>query len=107
MSVNFPALPHGETFLAASSLHSLEMMQMLLEKGADVNIEHEIMYECPIDVLLEIEEEDGELSEEEIEILPRSVLRRLRRLLGRVGWVVAVVMMTVVRETRFDLIVLL
>lgn len=64
MNVNFPALAYGETFLAASVLHSIEMMQMLIEKGADVNMENEMMCECPIDILLEIEE-GNELTEEE------------------------------------------
>ena len=59
MNVNFPALAYGETFLAASVSHSIEMMQLLLEKG-----ENEMMCECPIDVLMEIED-DNELTEEE------------------------------------------
>ena len=67
MNVNFPALAYGETFLAASVLHSLEMMQMLIEKGADVNMENEMMCECAIDILLEIEEGRG-LSDEEGEM---------------------------------------
>ena len=66
MNVNFPVLPYGETFLSSSVGHSIEMMQMLIEKGADVNLENEMLSETALDVLLEQEDDssDGELSDE-------------------------------------------
>ena len=63
LNVNFPALPYGETFLSGAVYHSLGMVQLLLDKGADVNFENEMMSECALDKILE-EEDDGELSEE-------------------------------------------
>ena len=63
LNVNFPALPYGETFLSGAVHHSLGMVQLLLDKGADVNFENEMMSECALDMILE-EEDDGELSEE-------------------------------------------
>ena len=59
MDVNFPALPYGETFLSGAVNHSLDMMKMMIEKGADVNKENEMISETPIDALLEIEEDRG------------------------------------------------
>ena len=59
MNVNFPALAYGETFLSASVLHSLEMMQMLIEKGADVNMENEMMCECAIDIIWKLKRVGG------------------------------------------------
>ncbi|KAL7531935.1 hypothetical protein ACHAXR_004314 [Thalassiosira sp. AJA248-18] len=64
MNVNFPVLPYGETLLSGSINHSLEMMQMLIEKGADVNMENEMMSECAIDQILEEEEMNDGLSDE-------------------------------------------
>mmetsp|Transcript_17320 Transcript_17320/g.29860 ORF Transcript_17320/g.29860 Transcript_17320/m.29860 type:complete len:162 (-) Transcript_17320:11-496(-) len=63
MNVNFPALAYGQTFLSASICHSLEMMQLLIAKGADVNVENEMMSECAIDELLEEEEINGGLTD--------------------------------------------
>ena len=63
LNVNFPALPYGETFLSGAVDHSLGMVQLLLDKGADVNFENEMMSECALDTILG-EEDDGELSEE-------------------------------------------
>lgn len=64
MNVNFPVLPYGETLLCRSIYHSLDMVKMLIDKGADVNIETD-MGECALDVLLEMEEDaDGNISDE-------------------------------------------
>jgi len=64
MNVNFPVLPYGETLLCRSIYHSLDMVKMLIEKEADVNIETD-MGECALDVLLEMEEDaDGNISDE-------------------------------------------
>ena len=41
LNVNFPVLVYGETLLNESIHHSLEMVQMLLRMGADVNNENE------------------------------------------------------------------
>ena len=67
MNVNFASLPYGETFLSSSVGHSLEMMQMLVEKGADVNLENEVAGETALDVLLELEDY-RQLSDEEKEM---------------------------------------
>ena len=64
MNVNFPALPYGETFLSCAVNHSLGMVEMLIEKGADVNNENEMMSECAIDQILEEEESGDGLSDE-------------------------------------------
>ena len=64
MNVNFPVLPYGETLLCRSIYHSLDMVKMLIEKEADVNIETD-MGECALDVLFEMEEDaDGNISDE-------------------------------------------
>ena len=64
MNVNFPVLPYGETLLCRSIYHSLDMVKMLIEKEADVNIETD-MGECALDALLEMEEDaDGNISDE-------------------------------------------
>ena len=63
MNVNFPVLPYGETLLCRSIYHSLDMVKMLIEKGADVNFETD-MGECALDSLLEMEEDaDGDISD--------------------------------------------
>ena len=65
MNVNFPVLEYGETFLSRSIYHSLDMVTMLIQMGADVNHENEMMSECALDMLLEEEEDnDGKLSDE-------------------------------------------
>ena len=64
LNVNFPILPYGETLLVNSVHHSLAMMKLLIEKGADVNVENEMMSECALDKILE-DEDSGELSEEQ------------------------------------------
>ena len=66
LNVNFPVLVYGETLLNESIHHSLEMVQMLLQMGADVNNENEMASECALDMLLDEEEdcEGGELSDE-------------------------------------------
>lgn len=65
MNVNFAALPYGETFLSNAVHHSLGMVELLVEKGADVNLEDEMISECAIDHLLEEEEDNnGGLSAE-------------------------------------------
>lgn len=63
MNVNFSPFTYGETLLSESVYHSLEMVQLLIEKGADVNREDEMINECALDHILEEEDEcDGELS---------------------------------------------
>lgn len=64
LNVNFLALPYGETFLSRAVYHSLGMVQLLIEMGADVNMENEMMSECALDKLLEDEEYNGELSDD-------------------------------------------
>ena len=64
LNVNFPVLVYGETLLNESIHHSLDMVTMLLQKGADVNNENEMMAECALDMLLEEEDSEGKLSDE-------------------------------------------
>ena len=64
LNVNFPVLVYGETLLNESIHHSLDMVTMLIQMGADVNNENEMASECAIDMLLEEEEEEGKLSDE-------------------------------------------
>jgi len=65
LNVNFIALPYGETFLSGAVHHSLGMVQLLLVRGADVNAENEMMAECALDKILEVEDmNDGKLSED-------------------------------------------
>mmetsp|Transcript_3735 Transcript_3735/g.9520 ORF Transcript_3735/g.9520 Transcript_3735/m.9520 type:complete len:211 (+) Transcript_3735:142-774(+) len=64
MNVNFPALPYEETFLSRAVHHSLGMLEMLLEKGADVNRESGMLYECALDQILEEEDVGDGLSDE-------------------------------------------
>ncbi len=64
LNVNFPVLVYGETFLNRSIDHSLDMVTMLLQMGADVNAENEMMSECALDGLLEEEDNKGKLSDE-------------------------------------------
>ena len=64
LNVNFPVLVYGETLLNESIHHSLDMVTMLLQKGADVNNENEMMSECALDMLLEEEDSEGKLSDE-------------------------------------------
>jgi hypothetical protein len=64
LNVNFPVLAYGETFLNQSIYHSIDMVKMLIEMGADVNKENEMMSECALDSILEEEDENGELSDE-------------------------------------------
>jgi hypothetical protein len=64
MNVDFSPFPYGETLLSNAVDHSLDMVKMLIEKGADVNLENEMLSECPIDQLLEEDEMNGGLSDE-------------------------------------------
>eukprot|EP00584_Thalassiosira_punctigera_P022841 CAMPEP_0172548804 /NCGR_PEP_ID=MMETSP1067-20121228/18017_1 /TAXON_ID=265564 ORGANISM="Thalassiosira punctigera, Strain Tpunct2005C2" /NCGR_SAMPLE_ID=MMETSP1067 /ASSEMBLY_ACC=CAM_ASM_000444 /LENGTH=214 /DNA_ID=CAMNT_0013336075 /DNA_START=31 /DNA_END=672 /DNA_ORIENTATION=+ len=68
MDVDFPALPYGETFLSGAICHSLDMVKMLLEKGADVNKENEMMNQTALDQLLEEEDCEGSLSNDKKEM---------------------------------------
>lgn len=64
MNVNFAALPYGETFLSSAVYRGLGMVELLIEKGADVNLENELLPDCAIDHLLEEEDDNGGLSAE-------------------------------------------
>lgn len=64
LNVNFPVLVYGETLLNRSIDHSLDMDTMLIQMGADVNAENEMMAECALDGLLEEEDNKGTLSDE-------------------------------------------
>eukprot|EP00573_Skeletonema_grethae_P003017 CAMPEP_0201688826 /NCGR_PEP_ID=MMETSP0578-20130828/2525_1 /ASSEMBLY_ACC=CAM_ASM_000663 /TAXON_ID=267565 /ORGANISM="Skeletonema grethea, Strain CCMP 1804" /LENGTH=191 /DNA_ID=CAMNT_0048173285 /DNA_START=142 /DNA_END=717 /DNA_ORIENTATION=+ len=64
LNVNFPVLAYGETFLNQSINHSLDMVTMLIQMGADVNAENQMMAECALDGLLEEEDNKGTLSDE-------------------------------------------
>jgi hypothetical protein len=64
LNVNFPVLAYGEAFLNLSIYHSIDMVNTLIEKGADVNKVNEMMSECALDMILEKEDKNGELSDE-------------------------------------------
>jgi len=59
LNVNFKALPYGKTFLSgAVDCHGIDMIKLLLSKGADVNNEDTMDGRTALDSILEYEEED-------------------------------------------------
>ena len=66
MDVNYKVLGwNDKTLLSGSVNHSLGMMEMLIEKGADVNLGSGMAVETPLDAILDEEDfDDGQLSEE-------------------------------------------
>ena len=66
MNVNYKVLGwNDKTLLSGSVNHSLGMMEMLIEKGADVNLGSGMADETPLDTILDEEDfDDGQLSEE-------------------------------------------
>ena len=63
MDVNRKVLCGDTTLLYASVDHSLEMVEMLLQKGADVNLESSMPLQTALDAILD-DEGDRTLSEE-------------------------------------------
>ena len=56
LNVNSKILPYGESFLSNAVIHSLDMVKMLLEKGADVNNEDTMDGITALDKIMELEE---------------------------------------------------
>lgn len=62
LNLNIKVLAYGETLLSAAVRHSVDMIQILLEHGADPNLENDMASETAYDQVEEYiqEEEEGE-----------------------------------------------